>query len=259
LKAAVDGAIANNGWVIMLTHSHLIDATELQKLSDLIDYAQGLNVPILKLTDALKYKGNVVATGEYTNINSTFVGVNGSAKIGLQTGLEVAGNTTINNMDALITAYKKDFVSISLIPYTKDTLLGVGGLLYTFRALDSDTWSYQTFKPLTSNRVYMRLWFTGGSWKTWKLVSSNIEINGTVGGVVAQPITYFPNDTVSVFTVNNNEVTAPIANQGGVYTVYRFTGDTFSYAEYKMLASNAKYSRRWVSSAWTAWEKVSAV
>jgi len=71
LKTQIDTAITNNGWLIVLTHSYNLDANgraaSITKLNNVIDYAQGLSVPILPWSAAEKLKGNAVAIGEFTD------------------------------------------------------------------------------------------------------------------------------------------------------------------------------------------------
>ena len=101
LKAALDAAVLNNGWVIVMTHSHLFDAAESTKINDFIDYIQAANVPIMTFGAATEIKGNSVAIGEYTSINGAFfISHNGANKFatGLWTpvlvGSSVAGTHT---------------------------------------------------------------------------------------------------------------------------------------------------------------------
>jgi putative intracellular protease/amidase len=82
LKAIVDQAITASGWVVIMTHSHVLGAAGAQKMQDLIAYIQSKSVPIMTFGDAAKIKGNAIAIGEYTNGKSLFVGVNGGVKSG---------------------------------------------------------------------------------------------------------------------------------------------------------------------------------
>jgi peptidoglycan/xylan/chitin deacetylase (PgdA/CDA1 family) len=53
LKAAVDGAYENDGWLIVMTHSHLMDWSSVGKISDLIDYVNESQIPIKSFTEAV--------------------------------------------------------------------------------------------------------------------------------------------------------------------------------------------------------------
>ena len=160
LKTAVDNAVLNNGWVILMTHSHILQAEGAQKMRDFITYVQGLNVPIMPFGEASKYKGNAVAIGEYEE-DGTFIAMDGTGKVG---GGLIVRSTSPNsyNMDEPITSYRKNAKTIQTISSTADTFLGVGGILEVFRG-HHDSYSYATFKPHNNNAIYQRRcnYFTG--------------------------------------------------------------------------------------------------
>ena len=62
MKIAVDNAITNKAWLVCMSHCGLhwdkLGKTRQQDYSDLIDYIQSLNVPILTATEALKRVGS---------------------------------------------------------------------------------------------------------------------------------------------------------------------------------------------------------
>lgn len=257
LKADLDSAIANNGWIIVLSHSHLIDAPEQQNLSDLIDYAKSLNIPILPFTEAVKYKGNAIAVGEATNENSSFVGVDGVAKISLNKGLFVT-NPAKFTMSSLITDYKQDSVTFASLDTVGDTLLSKGGTMEIFRNSNSDVYSYAIFKPIGVNMLYSRHW-SGGIWQPWVAIGDG---NGTIfnlandGSILTQPISYFPQDKVSIYPSSNTSTSPELG--AGLYKVYRpfQASDFYSYSTYKMQSTNTEYTRRWSGGIWQPWVKL---
>lgn len=85
LKTAIDGTVAANGWLVVMTHDKELDAggraANMTKLRNVIDYARAQGVEILKFTDAEKVKGNAVAIGEFTDRpNSTFIARGGKRR-----------------------------------------------------------------------------------------------------------------------------------------------------------------------------------
>ena len=74
-KAQVDYAIANNGWVVFMTHIDAISDVQFGYLGELIDYVKSLNVSIMNYSDAYDlfknnleigevYKGGVTSPGQ---------------------------------------------------------------------------------------------------------------------------------------------------------------------------------------------------
>lgn len=164
---------------------------------------------------------------------------------------------TKNVMNDLISTYKKDCITTMQLDYTVDTLTTYGGTLTTFRG-DTDSYSYQKFISLRNKREYVRFWETS-VWGEWQVLNEKVVINGTgiVSTILDQPLSNFPIDKEYIQLVQTG-TNAP-EGKGGIYKVYRFSDESYSYAEFKIWNSNAMYMRRWSNSAWTTWEKVSSV
>lgn len=89
LQQAVDYAKTNGIWLIIMTHSHNLLATGSAKMSSFINYVLSQSIPILPFSEAIKYKGNALALGEYTDNESMFVSVDGQTHrnlIAMETG-----------------------------------------------------------------------------------------------------------------------------------------------------------------------------
>jgi peptidoglycan/xylan/chitin deacetylase (PgdA/CDA1 family) len=168
LKALIDTAIAENGWLVICMHSYELNkdkTNQITKINNLIDYCNSLGVAIMPFLEAEKYKGNTVAMGEYTDNTGTFISNNGLSKIG---GSLIIPNTARTTMDAPITSFKKNTKTIQILDSVADTFLATGGIMETFRGL-SDLYSYQTFKPYNSSKRYDRLWnYTTKVWGVWE-------------------------------------------------------------------------------------------
>jgi len=176
LKTAVDNAVLNDGWVILMTHSHILQAEGAQKMRDFITYVQGLNVPIMPFGEAAKHKGNAVAIGEFEE-DGTFIGMDGAGKIG---GSLIVRNTSPNsyNMDEPIMSYRKNAKTIQLLTSVADTFLGIGGVMEVFRGY-ADAYSYATYKTFNSNKIYMRQWnHTQNVWTTWEGLEKQVFSTG---------------------------------------------------------------------------------
>lgn len=162
LKGYVDEAMVENGWLILMTHSHVVDP---QKMRDFITYVQSKGVPIMPFGEASKYKGNAVALGEFTEEESTFISVDGASKIG---GSLIVKTDSKRYIDEPVTSYKRNAQTIVPLSTVTDTFLGVGGVMDVFRGYH-DSYSYATFKPVNSSKIYKRRWnHTTGLWRAWE-------------------------------------------------------------------------------------------
>lgn len=170
LKTKVDKAVTDGSWMLIMTHSHVVDS---QKMRDFITYVQSLNVPIMTFGEAQKYKGNVIAIGEYTDYNSTFIGANGNTKNSFNylTKPDLGSTST---MDAPITDYPKNTNTKMTLNSVTDTNFHTGGVYEVFRSVD-DLFSYATFTPWNSNKMFMRKWdLSNGVWKAFEPLSGYI-------------------------------------------------------------------------------------
>ena len=66
-KYMVDQAVANNAWLMFLTHCGADDHTDLQQeyLEEIIKYIQSLNIPIVTFSEGLEKRGNIIDIGRY--------------------------------------------------------------------------------------------------------------------------------------------------------------------------------------------------
>jgi peptidoglycan/xylan/chitin deacetylase (PgdA/CDA1 family) len=77
-QTSVDNALANNAWLIFGNHSQS-DQVDEAFLTGVVEYIQSKNIPIMTFGEALKYKGNALSVGEYTDTTKRFyVGSDGA-------------------------------------------------------------------------------------------------------------------------------------------------------------------------------------
>lgn len=159
------------------------------------------------------------------------------------------------SMDKSIIEYQSNSITISYVEYTKDTFKSNGGTLITYR-LGSDSYSYQTYTPYNKSDVYIRKW-NGSSWDAWVNTSSSLIVNDSIvdDSIFNNPITSYSKNKEYSYMVSNSQ-NAPIVGSAGIYKVYRYQDDLFSYSTWKSQASESLYGRRWVSGQWTAWVKI---
>lgn len=157
-----------------------------------------------------------------------------------------------------LTSFKSNCVTVSRINYAQDTFKSKGGILTTYR-LDEDTTAYQTYQIANENKIFIRKWDnTNLVWKTWGVVGGyNFETTANNGSILNNVLTDFIQNSVTEYIVQTNASNPE--GKGGLYKVYRYADDSYSYSEFKIWNSNVLYRRRWNGTAWTTWEKVSVV
>jgi len=65
LKGMVDECVANNGWLIFVTHAFYMTSAQETMLGELIEYIQSLNVDTVTMSDAFEIFGNAYEAGDY--------------------------------------------------------------------------------------------------------------------------------------------------------------------------------------------------
>ncbi|MDP9676285.1 peptidoglycan/xylan/chitin deacetylase (PgdA/CDA1 family) [Paenibacillus jamilae] len=111
---------------------------------------------------------NELYLNKWNTVNNTW---NGWVRIATPTSHIVNNNVSVIVMDDPITAYDKDVETIIPVVSTKDTFLGVGGVMKVFRS-SLQNFSYATYTPYNVNALYMRKWVENSStWGTWGKIS----------------------------------------------------------------------------------------
>lgn len=74
VKGIIDTLVNTSGWLIIGTHSNVISQDEIKEV---INYICSKNIKIMTLSEALKYKSNVLSCGDYNSANKLYIGCNG--------------------------------------------------------------------------------------------------------------------------------------------------------------------------------------
>lgn len=265
LKEIIDQAIINKQWVLIMTHSWRpdggIDSTgtfSVEKITQLIDYIQSKNIPILKFTDAEKYKGNSISIGDY-NKGGIYIAKDGKNNV----------NHTVlinaSNIEKTGTDYLKDKITIETIRTPDDTIFNTGGILITNRSSQAN-FSFQLYFLWNSNAIYKRRWLEYDNvWTDFersdKLIVNN---NLTNTSLMDAPITNYEVDSETIVIIRTAIDT--FKNVGGTMKVFRSSQANFSYATFVPWNESAMYIRHWAENSqwgegypkWTDWVKTGA-
>lgn len=238
LKARVDEAVANDGWLVWMSHAEYesFDETQIGYIRELIDYAREQGVEIVNLEQGFDRIGNVVEAGwDSKDYNYFAVGCDGeirhkAKKTGITAetlpGAFPPGQITVHNFYA---AENAGFAT------TQGTLL-----TYNDPAVPALGW--QLWLAGGSNDIYKRM-ATATGWGSFRKI---VDGTGTPPVVLEKTANFATFDTpISSFTAN--AVTYSFVNytggsgfpgSAGILTTYRFSAagngfDRQTFMEYK--------------------------
>lgn len=259
LTGKLDEVIGCNGIMVVLSHSaHMVDQdggsyeTWKQRYSDLIDYALANGVEIMTLGEAMKYRGNILNVGEFTNAKSVYINNDGSSTISSPFTI----STNISDMDTDMSKIKNGTIKRINILTSHDSYLGTGGTLELVKGLNK-YFSYAVYYPYNSNKIYKRRWMedkTPAYWENFELVSENSPIiKNNLNGLMDNAISNYDTDketTILIPTAND-----VLTRVGGTMKIFRSSQNHFSYALFYPAKSDYSYKRYWndTTSSWGNW------
>ena len=140
------------------------------------------------------------------------------------------------------------------------------GMLITDLSTFEKGYISQTYITYTSNNTYIRRSLANGMWQPWDLLvtktyfdsNQNVNIVTTPGTYTStSPVTAFPNNKITVFTVNLANATGFPNNNAGICTTYRMGGTGIEYQEYKEYNNWNKHVRYSTGpSTWSDWKQI---
>ena len=167
-KWYVDKAIEETGWMVFVTHVGQTTESQMQMISDLIDYIQSKKVDILTVDEAQKtfsnlYEdgaGKLPATVDITNGRNAMnlVGANGK-RFSTAEMISRKGDKTKLKADTAIHGY--DY-GVTYTTYNTSDNTGLpsahAGILVTIKTTAEERHNYQEWHPLDMRIIYKRTW-----------------------------------------------------------------------------------------------------
>ena len=135
---------------------------------------------------------------------------------------------------------------------------------YRFDIYDSYLFSYQTYKPINSSRLYIRNVNSDGSWDNWTsdLDNAHFEIKGlNVYNGLSLP-NEFPKSKVTASTINTATADSGLPQKiGGTLTTYIISTDYgYNYQTFKKYGTTDTWTRSATSpTTWGTWSKITVV
>ena len=195
LKQAVDTANADNTWLIILTHCN--NAFKEDVLSQLIDYIQGLNIPILTFSEAEKIKGYDLYVGDYLDEDKKVILKSKDYVLPIKNELLISVEyQKPYDFDKSITEYELDKITYVAVDYKDDIHFSKGGVLETFRG--KKNYSYQIYYMANVNVIAKRTWNeTNSNWNKFIIINGILRKNTT-------PTSEFDVNNINLFVINNS-------------------------------------------------------
>ena len=162
-QTLIDDAIANNRWIVFMTHIGATDAAGVQLIEDVLDYGIAQGVEIVAPRDGLREFGALVQSGRRVFSTGTFYirpnGVVSSSRYRLMEWND-GGKLETDPPGTLGSGRTVTYLIKAASPWS----IGYG---WVVERLESDGWQTQEFQTYSGKR-YIRRWKGGGVWHGWK-------------------------------------------------------------------------------------------
>lgn len=253
LKARVDEAVAQNGWLIWMSHAEYdsFDETQLGYVREMIDYARSLGVEIVSLEQGYNRIGNVVESGEAAGEVDYFaVSCDGEVRFRHK-------KTGINSATPATSFPPRQLVTHSFYSGENSGFPDSGtGTLWTYYDDVVSVNSFQLWFPIGSNNVHKRRWL-GSEWESFVIVSHMWTYLETAVNYASYntPVSSFRANAITYSYVNSTGGSGfPSFMGAGILITYRFSGGGNGYdrQEYTGYKQNRKWMRFTdVDGSWT--------
>jgi lysophospholipase L1-like esterase len=138
------------------------------------------------------------------------------------------------------------------------------GTLITIHTDPSGIYTYQEYYIRQSDKKYKRYWIYASSvWSAWVDDAAG-KFNLVAGALITSTtvITSFGADVISASLIGSSHPDKANFPEGlhGTLLTYRFSeAAAFGYQVYTIYQTEKTYKRHWTGSAWSAWQKISAI
>lgn len=161
-QTLIDDAIANNRWIVFMTHIGATDAAGVQLIEDVLDYGIAQGVEIVAPRDGLREFGALVQSGRRVFSTGTFYirpnGIVSSSRYRLMEW-NAGGKLETDSPGTLGSGRTVTYLIEAASPWS----IGYG---WVVERLQSDGWQTQEFQTYGGKR-YIRRW-NGAVWSGWK-------------------------------------------------------------------------------------------
>jgi peptidoglycan/xylan/chitin deacetylase (PgdA/CDA1 family) len=175
MKAKVDECVANKGLLVWMAHSNNTcwNADYIQRIKDMIDYAEAKGVLITTMANALDLYGNM-----YDLSDDSAIGCDGlcAGISSVRVDTSVTFHTPMTYFPKGVTHYFIDDTKAALMPY------GIGGILTVYKNAGAQ-FDRQEYRPRGKNELWIRT--TDANSKLWIFIP---KLGLKYGDTASRPI-----------------------------------------------------------------------
>jgi peptidoglycan/xylan/chitin deacetylase (PgdA/CDA1 family) len=260
IKSAIDEAVQNNGWLILMNHVHFPDWTEA-KFREIVEYAQSSGIEFANAKDGLNRFGNIldIESDSSSSLGATVINALGEVTSGKIGATRIISNSSIPNLSnsTPITSFKQPCVSLTNITGALSSGFpeNSAGVLLTYR-MANDLYSFQIYHLLGNNKIYKRRW-ENGTWTVWANTDENsVVYHSTDSFNNGSTFNAFDTKKINIVKITSGNITGFPENSPGTLIVTSANGDGYSFRTYYLYQSNKAYRSWWDGSSWTSWRRV---
>jgi peptidoglycan/xylan/chitin deacetylase (PgdA/CDA1 family) len=166
--AFIDEAIANNGWIVFMTHSQYT-SFDAAKINAVIDYANTHNIEWVNISEGLDNIGNLIDIGDYTaretNAEYTVLDADGIMHSKANKNLPKVTGIDTYSFTSVLSNFEQGRITITPISESGKTGFpkNSAGTLITNYAFTS-TYPYQEYHCVISGKTFKRTWLSTNAW-----------------------------------------------------------------------------------------------
>lgn len=269
-KYQVDKAIAENGWLIFMTHvggNNQHDDIQQGYLEQTIQYIKAKGVEVVTYDEGLNRRGNIVDIGRYkmtdTTIEHLVIGADGKFS---GTDLQNVAKKTSGILNGTLPgAIPKDKLLISNVTFSNATGFpeNNAGMLITTNFGSGTTaqgFVRQEYRVISKNTVYERYSIDDNTWSEWEMVNIIRKLPSD-SVTFASTRTAFPSNAISKCRIT--VLTGAPEALSGVLTTDRSVGhDYYMYQTYEVTESHNVYKRYLINAnggSWSDWKRMNVL
>lgn len=180
----VDQAIAENGWIIFMSHSQF-DSFDGDIIRGLIDYINARDTEWVSVNEGLDKIGNIIDYGDFESrdvgYNYTLLDADNELTTNSKTfGVYTYTDANSHSANDLIGKFPRNKVTQTVINGGNQNNIGFpknqSGILLTYR-FSTAGWQRQQYTPYMKSEIWQRYVLSNGSWSDWEEVGVKHKIH----------------------------------------------------------------------------------
>lgn len=249
-KYMFDQAKEQESLLVYVLHPSETEERQFGYLEDLIDYIKSNDGKIVKATEGLKIKGNILQTRN-VSIDNNGEFLNGNIVKNIKNYYSAFDSIDKYPKNSIVTSY-----------FNKDGNEGMpvnAGTLITYNAGDQRRYASQVVKEYNHNNTFERQWKSDG-WEEWIkrntliIYKENNSFNSSDG------LSKFESGSITIFVVDSDN-SEGFPSKGGIVTTYKVGGnDRYASQEFREYNGIRIWQRIAGSSDnWSGWTLINSV